>query len=96
MNEVFRSVAKFAATTGIVFAARVEVMNSANMNSLHAVMNENTAAATRPGAETGSSTCQTVCNQFARSTRAASSSSRGTVRKKSLSTHTVTGSVNVR
>jgi hypothetical protein len=49
-------VAKFAATTGMVFAALVLVRNNANMNSCHAVMNEKTAAATRPGAATGRNT----------------------------------------
>src|SRR6476469_843394 len=92
---VLKSVAKFAATTGIVFAALVLVRNNANMNSFHAVMNEKTAAATRPGAATGRNTDHIVRNHPQRSTRAASSSSLGTDRKKSLRIQIVIGSAKV-
>jgi len=44
---VFRSVAKFAAITGMVCELMVLVMNGANMNSFQAVMKANIAAATR-------------------------------------------------
>ena len=81
MTWVFTSVAKLAAITGIVCELCVLVRNSANMNSFHAVMNENTAAATSPGAEIGRNTVHIIRNQPHRSTRAASSSSRGTDRK---------------
>src|SRR5438045_3107305 len=81
VGEVVVSVTNPAMMIGIVLEFSVEVNNNAYRNSPHEDMNANIAHAIRPGLATGKKTRTIMLIQLQRSTRAASSRSRGIVRK---------------
>src|SRR6185369_14143067 len=83
-----------AIPTGNVIAASVCVSTSANRNSFHEMIKQNTAVAASPGATSGSTTRQSAPRRESPSTSAASSRSRGKSAKKPRIIQTTNGKLN--
>src|SRR5712664_1937622 len=81
VGDVVVSVTNPAMMIGIVLEFSEDVNNRAYRNSPHDDMNANIAHAISPGLATGKKTRTIMLIQLHRSTRAASSRSRGMVRK---------------
>ena len=84
------SVIKPAMTTGIVSALN-EVRITANRNSFHARITENSVVATRPGPDRGRAILTKRCRKLHPSTTAAASTSRGILSKKPSINQTTNG-----